>query len=94
MWQKTNLLIQHVRYISNKIKPKECTPSTIIVKLLKTKNEEKNLESSRGDGCFLLPVREKSFTQQHISHLKQWRPEGSGTRFYQVLEANSEFYAQ
>lgn len=66
----------------------------VLVKLLKTKNEEKNLESGQGDGCFLLPVREKSFTQQHISHLKQWRPEGSGTRFYQVLEANSEFYAQ
>ena len=42
-----NLQIQEAEWIQNKINPKKSTPRHMIVKLLKTKDKQKNFEAAR-----------------------------------------------
>lgn len=52
----TNLQIQKVEQNSNRTNPKKSITRQIIIKPLKNKDKEKNLESSQGK---LIPIRKK-----------------------------------
>lgn len=56
--------------ISNSINPKKFTPRERVDKLLKTKDDEKLLESSRTETFTLTYIGEKQLECQCISHQK------------------------
>lgn len=79
-----NIQIQIAVQTPNWVNPKKSTLRHIIVKLLKTENKERNLESRERENS--IPSGQKQLEGQEIPDQKPWWQGGKGVTFFKCFQ--------